>query len=263
VKPLVKWPGGKGKLLPELTARMPATYGRYFEPFAGGAALFFHLQPDGAVIGDANADLIDTYRAVADHPEEVISQLAEPFTPERYYEIRAAFNAHTGPRAAQFLYLNRCCFNGLWRVNRHGEFNTPCGKYKAPFAGMPERIRATAQALAGCTVHAGDYRDTVDSARSGDFVYMDPPYDGTWCGYTADGFSSDAQAELARTVDLLVSRGVTVMLSNSDTPRVRVLYAKWRIDTVRCKRSINCDGGGRGEVNEVIVMAGYEPAVLP
>lgn len=262
--PLLKFCGGKTKLLPELVKRMPARYGRYFEPFAGGAALFFHLEPTSAVIGDANADLIDTYRAVAEDPEAVIADLADlsiPHTAEHYYEIRNAFNSHIGRRAAQFLYLNRTCFNGLWRVNRAGEFNVPMGTYKNPLAGMPARIRAAAKALDRCERHAGDYRVTLAALRRGDFAYIDSPYDGTWCNYTADGFAADAQAQLAKTVRSLVRRGVMVMASNADTPRVRVLYADWRVDTVRCKRSVNSDGSGRGEVNEVIVMAGYEPAM--
>lgn len=271
--PLVKWVGGKTKLMPELTARMPATYGRYYEPFAGGAALFFALQPERAVLGDANADLISAYRSVAADAEAVI-ELVESHrrehSTEHYGFVRQVWNMANGERAtcasnaAAFLYLNRTCFNGLWRVNQDGEFNVPIGRYADPLAIVADRIRTTAPILARAELRSGDYRDTVSDAESGDFVYFDSPYDpltptANFTGY-AGRFRAEQQAELADTVRLLAARGVRVMASNSDTPFVRRLYSGMRIDTVTCPRAINSNAAKRGAVNEVIVTAGYDVA---
>jgi DNA adenine methylase len=270
--PIVKYAGGKTKLLPELLARMPARFGRYYEPFAGGAALFFRVDPDRAVLGDSNADLMLAYTAIASDVESVIAALERHRTKHRrrgerhYLAVREAWNAGRGTRverAAMLLCLNRTCFNGLWRVNRAGEFNVPMGRYSDPLAGMADRLRAARRALAAAELRIGDYRATIHDARRGDFVYFDPPYDGGWNSYTAEPFDDAAQAELAYEVRRLAQRGVRVMLSNADTPRIRALYAGLRIDVVRCPRAINSDTSRRGAVDEVIVTAGYEPKNLP
>lgn len=267
--PVVKYAGGKTKLLPELLARMPARFGRYYEPFAGGAALFFRVAPERAVLGDVNAALIATYRAVADDVDAVTTLLDRHAANwrrqgERHYlAMRAAWNRGAGTRverAAAFLYLNRTCFNGLWRVNRAGEFNVPMGRYENPLVGMAARVRAAAPALARAELRTGDYRAVLHDARRGDFVYLDPPYDGTFTAYSAEPFDHAAQAELAYEVRRLALRGVKVMVSNADTPRIRALYAGLRLDVVSCPRAINSDASGRGPVKEVIVTAGYDPA---
>lgn len=276
--PIVKWPGGKTKLLPELLARMPPRFGRYYEPFAGGAALFFRVAPERAVVGDLNADLVNLYRCVATDVDAVIAELQQHsarHSEDHYYATAAALNvgrrqpglsleplpAPLAPtaRAAAFLYLNKAGFNGLWRVNGANEFNVSWGKHPA-FRPDVEGLRTAAAALASVELRAGDYRNTLADVRPGDFVYCDPPYDETWTGYTAGGAGAAFQIRLAADVRALAERGVHVMLSNEDTPRVRELYAGLRIDVVRCPRSINRDGEGRGAVDEVIVMAGYEPA---
>lgn len=263
--PIVKHAGGKTKLLPELLARLPSTFNRYYEPFCGGAALFFALRPEHAVLGDANADLIATYRAVAEDTDRVVAALAgyrAMHSKETYATTRDQWNGRSWAdpelRAAAFLYLNRCCYNGLWRVNRAGEFNVPMGRYKDPLASVAERIRAAAPVLARAELRDGDYRAALADAQSGDFAYIDSPYDGTFTAYTGGGFDAAAQAELTFEVRALAKRGVMVMVSNADTPRVRALYAGLRIDRVRCPRAINSDGKKRGCVNEVIVTAGYE-----
>lgn len=271
--PIVKWAGGKTKLLPELTARLPASYGRYYEPFAGGAALFFAVRPGRAVLGDTNADLIAAYRAVAAAPDDVVNLLQHHranHCPDWYEQIRADWNAHawvTDPcaRAAAFLYLNRTCFNGLWRVNRSGEFNVPMGRYKDPLSGLPARLRDAAPTLARAEIRHGDYRETLLDAQAGDFVYLDPPYDpvtktANFTAYAADGFGPEQQAQLAETVRMLIARGVQVMASNSDTPFVRRLYAGLQIDSVECPRAINSNAAKRGKVGEVIITGGYEIA---
>lgn len=258
--PIVKMPGGKTRLLHELLPRIPplAATGRYFEPFCGGAAVFFALAPMRAVIADANADLIATYRAVAADVEAVIAELEQfqrRHSERNYLATRAAWNR--GARTpATFLYLNRTCFNGLWRVNRAGEFNVGPGKYRDPFGGIYERLRAAAPMLACSELRTGSYVDTLADAAAGDVVYLDSPYDAGWTAYTAAGFTDADQAELAFTVRTLAARGVRCVVSNADTPRIRALYAGLQIDVVRCTRSVNCDGAGRGAVDEVIVTTG-------
>jgi len=179
--------------------------------------------------------------------------------------MRARWNdghrATAAERAAAFVYLNKTCFNGLWRVNSRGVFNVPIGRYVSPTICDADGLRAAAAALSRATLRAGDYRTTIADARRGDFVFFDPPYDGTWGDYTVEPFGAAEQAELAFVVRTPAARGVQVMASNADTPRVRALYAGLRLDVVRCSRSINSNTAKRGDVDEVIVTAGYEPAL--
>lgn len=268
--PIVKWVGGKTRLLPEIAARLPRAYGRYYEPFCGGAAVFFHLAPQAAVLADRNADLIATYKAVASDPEGVIRQLAihrEAHGEKHYYATRARWNDAqlkwtSLDRAATFIYLNRTCYNGLYRVNRAGGFNVPMGRYKNPLICDADGLRAASRALAGTTLRNVDYREAVADAQAGDLVYFDPPYDpvtptANFVSYTADAFGPDDQRALARLAQELVSRGVAVVLSNSDTPFIRSLYKGLRIDRVRCARAINCNADRRGDVDEVLVLGGF------
>jgi DNA adenine methylase len=204
--PIIKWVGGKTKLLPELATRLPQGYRRYYEPFAGGAALFFHLGPTAAVLSDRNADLIGMYRAVAADPDGVLRRLAlhrDAHGTEHYYQTRARWNDRAVSwsvldRAATFIYLNRTCFNGLWRVNKGGGFNVPMGRYKNPAIYDAETIGRASAVLRGATLLCGDYRDAVADAGPGDLVYFDPPYDpvtttANFTAYTGDGFSRDDQ----------------------------------------------------------------------
>lgn len=270
--PIIKWVGGKSKLLGELAARLPAQHQRYFEPFAGGAALFFHLAPARAVLADLNADLIAMYRAVASDPAGMIRRLAihrANHDQAHYYQVRERWNDRSVSwtpidRAATFIYLNRTCFNGLWRVNRGGGFNVPMGRYTNPLICDPEALTAAATALAGAEVRCADYRTAVADAAAGDLVYFDPPYDpltttANFVSYTGGGFGPEQQVELAELVRALAARGCHVLLSNSDTPRVRALYRGLRIDRVRCPRAINSNAAQRGDVDEVIVVAGPTP----
>lgn len=270
--PIIKWVGGKSKLLGELAARLPPRHERYFEPFAGGAALFFHLAPARAVLADRNADLIGMYQAVAADAPGMIRRLAihrAAHDQAHYYEVRERWNDRSvswSPidRAATFVYLNRTCFNGLWRVNRSGAFNVPMGRYTNPRICDPDALAAAATVLRGAEVRCADYRAAVADAGRGDLVYFDPPYDpltptSSFTSYTGDGFGLEQQAELAELVRTLAARGCHVLLSNSDTPRVRALYRGLRIDRVRCPRAINSDAARRGDVDEVIVVAGPAP----
>jgi DNA adenine methylase len=269
--PIVKWVGGKTKLLPELLARMPQRLERYYEPFAGGAALFFRVAPRRAVLSDSNTDLIGLYTAIVDDVEAVIRKLEhhrKVHDERHYYEMRARWNDHgairgAAERAAAFIYLNKTCFNGLWRVNRAGDFNVPIGRYTDPPICVPETLRAAQAALARAELRCGDYQKAVEDAARGDFVYFDPPYDpvtptASFTSYTAGSFGPDDQRALAETARALVARGCRVMLSNSDTPFVRSLYRKdFKIDRVKCARAINSNAARRGEVDEVIVVGGY------
>jgi DNA adenine methylase len=270
--PIIKWVGGKSKLLGELAARLPPRHGRYFEPFAGGAALFFHLAPTRAVLADLNPDLIAMYQAVAADAAGLIRRLAihrDAHAEAHYYQIRDRWNDRSVSwsavdRAAAFVYLNRTCFNGLWRVNKGGAFNVPMGRYTNPLICDPEALTAAAAVLARARVRCADYRAAVADAEAGDLVYFDPPYDpltptANFTSYTGSGFGPEHQAELADLVRALAARGCHVLVSNSDTPRVRALYRGLRIDRVRCPRAINSDAARRGDVDEVIVVAGPAP----
>lgn len=270
--PIVKWAGGKSRLLPELLARVPRAYTRYFEPLAGGAALFFRLAPRRAVLADSNPDLIGFYKAVAGDVAAVLARLElhrreHARDPERhYYDVRARWNDHgiawSAPdRAAAFKYLNTTCFNGLWRVNRRGAFNVPLGRYVDPPICSPVAMRAAGEVLARAELVHGDYRATVAAARRGDFVYFDPPYAPvsatSFTAYTSTAFGLEQQRELAATARELAARGVAVMVSNHDTRWTRSLYKGFEIARVKVARAINSDAGGRGVVGEIIATAGY------
>ncbi len=268
--PVVKWVGGKTKLLPELLSRLPEKFNRYYEPFAGGAALFFRLAPRRAVLADFNHDLIGLYTAIANDVSAVIRRLQmhrEAHDEAHYYEVRTRWNDRevswsTPERAAAFIYLNKTCFNGLWRVNRSGAFNVPIGRYTDPPICVPDGLRAAQQVLARAELRRADYRTAVADAKAGDFLYFDPPYDpltptANFTSYTTNVFGPDQQQELADTARELVARGCRVMLSNSDTPFIRSIYKGMQIDRVKCSRAINSNAAKRGDVDEVIITAGY------
>lgn len=267
--PIIKWVGGKTKLLPELRARLPKTHKRYFEPFLGGGALFFALAPKDAVLGDMNGHLIEMYKAVAVNVEDVIGVLKTHRNAharkEYYYETRTMWNEgmwadDPSVRAGTFIYLNKTCFNGLWRVNKDGEFNVPRGDYKDPKIFNVDAMRAASGLLHKVSLRKSGYEQTTASATAGDFVYFDPPYDpvsktSNFTAYTKDAFGKEQQAQLADHARDLRKRGVNVMLSNNDTEHIRSLYEDFCIDTVQCGRSINSKGDKRGKVNEVIITS--------
>jgi DNA adenine methylase len=268
--PILKWAGGKTRLLPDLLARIPERFGRYYEPFAGGAALFFRVAPERAVLADSNADLLGLYTCLARDVAGVIRKLEHhraAHSEEHYYATRTRWNDRerswsSADRAATFIYLNKTCFNGLWRVNRAGAFNVPIGRYTDPPICVPDALRAAGALLGRTTLRCSDYRAAVADARRGDFVYFDPPYDpvtptANFTSYTADAFGPEHQRALAETARVLVARGCQVMLSSSDTPLIRRLYRGFRISRVRCARAINSDRSGRGAVDELIIIGGY------
>ena len=284
-QPIVKWVGGKGRLVPELVKRMPPTYNRYYEPFMGGGALFFHQAPPVAVIGDANKDLFNLYTQVkSDHVERVITIVKgleaawqSQTLPQRgklYRSTVELWNSGSGGaegRAATFLFLNRTCFNGLWRVNSKGHFNVPMGDYPRDHVICDaSKLRHAHLVLQRATIRCGDYWRTCGGAYGGDFVYFDPPYDpvsasANFTSYTKDGFGREAQDLLAHRASDLAAAGVHVMLSNADTPYIRSLYRGFKrrgkpvftLHKVQAARALNANTQKRGKVGELIITGGY------
>jgi len=270
-KPFVKWAGGKRRVIPHLIARMPETFGAFHEPFIGGGALLFFLAPTRdtevpwAHISDQNARLIRTYRAIRDDVDGVIAVLethAKQHDRNYYYATRSwDIDAATKDAevAAWVVYLNRTCFNGLYRVNRKGGFNVPMGNYKAPKILNEDNLRACSWALRNVGIEREDFSAVLDRANEGDVVYFDPPYapvspTASFTSYTKDGFGTDDQTRLRDLALELKNKGVSVMLSNHDVPLIRELYQDdFTIETVLVARAINSRANGRGAVPEVIV----------
>lgn len=269
-RPFLKWAGGKGQLAPEILARFPANYGTYYEPFVGGGATFFALQPRRAFLSDINSELITTYCAVRDDVTGVIAALREHRYDRGYFDYVRALDPSAGLDlstlnaagvAARMIFLNRSCFNGLYRVNRAGKFNVPFGRYKNPTICNTENLTAVSNALASVDLRVKSVFESVLRARRGDLVYFDPPYDpltpsASFTAYTAGGFGPDEQARLAELFGDLARRGVHVLLSNSDTPLIRKLYRGFRIDTVYARRAINSRADKHGQVGELLITAG-------
>ena len=274
-RPFLKWAGGKWQLLPQFRKFYPraGSFRRYVDPFMGGGAVFFHVQalfrPERVMLSDQNADLIETYETVRDRLDDVIEALAEhkqKNCEDYYYEIREVNPAELDPvgRAARMIYLNKTCFNGLFRVNSRGLFNVPYGHRKTPGILDPDVLRAASRSFERVDFGRGHFRRVLDYARAGDFIYFDPPYDpvsatAKFTSYTEGSFGPEDQRELAHVYATLAQRGCLVMLSNSDTDFVRDLYREFRpIRTVLARRSINRDADGRGPVKEVVVL-NYAP----
>lgn len=269
LKPLVKWAGGKRQLLPQIHAALPTGgYHRYLEPFLGGGAVLWSLAPQLATVNDLNAELINLYEVVRGEVEGLIGKLSPYRNDEEFfYYLRGldrdpvAF-AQLSPveRAARTVFLNRTCFNGLYRVNAAGQFNAPFGRYKNPRICDAENLRAVSAYLnkADVTFLNGDYAAAAEVAVAGDFVYFDPPYDpvttsSSFTGYAAGGFNRSEQIRLKEVCDSLDARGVKFMLSNSATEFIRDLYRDYRVDIVGATRAINSIASKRGKVEEVIV----------
>ena len=260
-EPFLKWAGGKRRILPQLLPLLPEKVDGYVEPFLGGGAMFFALQPDGAVLSDVNSDLINLYEVVRDQVEALISDLGRHrYEKNYYYRMRGEDPEELSPlgRASRMLYLNRTCFNGLYRVNRRGQFNVPFGRYSNPTICASERLRAVSDVLHETTIVNAGYAQVLESISPETFVYLDPPYQplprtANFTSYTADSFTEEDQATLAKTVADLDGRGVKWMLSNSDTPLIRELYKAFRIDVVMAPRAISRSAQGRQAVQEVVV----------
>lgn len=264
-KPFIKWAGGKTQIVQEILQLAPKHFNRYFEPFLGGGAVFFALNPKQAFLSDLSEELINCYKVVRDLTPELANELSNyPNTEEFYYQLReqdkepgfATFSDLK--KAARFIYLNKTCFNGLYRVNSKGHFNVPFGRYKNPQLFKLENLLACSQALQGMELTSGGYEEVLNRASTDDFVYLDPPYSplsetSSFTSYTADGFSNSKQAELKNFCDALNEKGVKFLLSNSYTTFILGLYKKYDVQTIKAKRAINSSSKGRGAINEVLI----------
>lgn len=271
VSPILKWAGGKRQLL---TSIMPLIlkqpYKAYYEPFVGGGAVLFRLQPEKAVINDSNEELINIYQRIKEQPEELIALLREHKEhncQEYFYEVRALDRDQRRygalqplKRAARMIYLNKTCFNGLYRVNRAGEFNAPWGRYRNPDIVGGATIRGISRYLneAEVTIMCKDYREALRDVQEGAFVYLDPPYmplspSSSFTGYTAAGFGRQEQIELKQQCDRLDQRGIHFLLSNSCCEFIEDLYRDYKVVRVSAKRTINAKADRRGVIDEVLV----------
>ena len=263
--PIVKWVGGKRQLMFELLKNMPKSYNRYFEPFIGGGALFFELQPEQAYISDMNEELINLYSVVRDNVYELIDDLSKHEVSKEYFlEIRNIDRTEKYAelsdveRASRFIYLNRTCFNGMYRVNSQGQFNVPFGHYKNPRIIDENNLLNCSELLKKTEIKCADFSEILTKVQKGDFVYFDPPYvplneTSSFTSYTKDGFDIDMQFKLRDVCDELDNKGVKFMLSNSDTKLVNELYANYDIKKVFASRQINANANGRGKIAEVLV----------
>lgn len=271
ISPILKWVGGKRQLLKEIKGLIPKQITTYVEPFIGGGALFFDLQPNKAIINDYNEELINVYRVVKEDPEKLLIILEEHHklnSEDYFYKIRAMDRNDNYrdmsyiEKAARIIYLNKTCYNGLFRVNQAGQFNTPYGKYKNPNIINRPTILAMSKyfnEMKSLKIISGDYANTLKGLNKGSFVYFDPPYlpissSSSFTGYTDQGFGYDEQVRLKIECDKLNKRGIKFMLSNSDHPLIRELYKEYSIITVKANRAINSNVNKRGEINEVLVI---------
>ncbi len=272
--PFVKWAGGKSQLVPELDLMIPSKFNRYFEPFLGGGAMFFHLISDRnmrftAYLSDINAELITAYKVVKNNVIELIELLKRhqreynknPL--EYYYKLRDEIKPVTEiDRTARFIALNKTCFNGLYRVNRNGIFNVPMGRYKNPLICDASNLENISKALrySKAAIKVSDYKNALVEAEEDDFVYLDPPYHPTsstanFTGYSDNGFGDNDQLQLAKLFVELNNRKCNVLLSNSDTPLIRKLYSDFssRIKEVNVSRVINCKASRRSGHKELLI----------
>jgi len=267
LRPILKWAGGKRSLVPRILKELPDQIGTYYEPFVGGAAVFLALAEEKrfrrAVISDKNAQLINLYTVVRDDLVKLLKKLEalqDRTSEEDYYEIRAQKGGTKVERAARLIYLNKTGYNGLYRVNSKGGFNVPYGRYKRPKIYDPERLLAAMAALQGVTIEVADFEQSCRDAKPGDAVYLDPPYlplskTASFSAYHSEAFGMPEHQRLATAFDKLVKRGITAILSNSDTPETRELYRRFKPSGVQVRRPINSVASRRGAVSELLVVS--------
>lgn len=274
-QPFIKWVGGKRTLATRLTDLMPEKFNNYFEPFIGGGAFLFHLYSEGILdnrkksIFDINSELINTYNVVKNYPNELIDNLKEykeKHNKDFYYEIRLLDRQEGFKesdeilRATRFIYLNKTCFNGLYRVNKSGYFNVPIGSYKNPNIADEDVIFNASKALEDVNIYNSSYNKVLEFAKKDDLVYFDPPYyplnrTSNFTSYSENEFLENEQEELLEVFDKLAQKGVFVILSNSDTDYIKDLYKNYDINIVNMNRLINSKANGRGKVTEVVVRS--------
>ena len=266
--PVVKWVGGKRQLLPQILPLIPKRMSAYCEPFLGGGAVLFALQPRRALVNDLNQDLITVYRVIKENADALIEHLSRhENTPEYFYRIRdldrdrEAYAALSDvEKASRLLYLNKTCYNGLFRVNASGAFNSPYGHYRRPNIVNEQTIRGVSRYFNSCdiTFFSGDFASVLEQVPKGGFVYLDPPYDpvsdtASFTGYNRGGFGREEQVRLKECCDALTARGVKFLLSNSATPFIRELYGSYRVSIVQARRAVNSVASRRGAIEEVLV----------
>lgn len=258
IPPLVKWPGGKRKLVRSILPLLPAHFGRYYEPFLGGGALFFALQPGLASLSDNNADLICAYTQVRDSAQKVIERLTVLHNSgAAYYRVRSAVPKSDTERAARLIYLSTLSFNGIHRVNLKGEFNVPYGHKKHLPTCDPENLRAASTALQNATIKCQDFELAIASARTGDLVYLDPPYtvahgSNGFLKYNAKIFSWQDQERLAKSAAALVEKGCSVVVSNADHPSITDLYRGFHVERVERPSVIAAASEFRRRITECV-----------
>ncbi len=265
---IVKWAGGKTQLLEQLNKFFPKKIENYYEPFAGGGAVFFYIKqkfkPKKIIISDINKDLINTYLQVKSNTNELLKLLRihqKKHSKQYYYQIRDRFNNNkklTVQRAADFIYLNHTCFNGLYRVNSKGKFNVPIGSYKNPTIADEKRLKRASKLLQGVIIKCQDYKEMIKNISDKTFIYLDPPYyplnnTSNFTSYTSNGFGKREQKKLAIFFNELSKRGAKGMLSNSNTDFIKGLYFNFGIHEVLAKRAINSKAEGRGAISELLI----------
>ncbi|HLX38922.1 MAG TPA: DNA adenine methylase [Ktedonobacteraceae bacterium] len=273
--PFIKWAGGKTQLLHQFDRLFPTRYNRYYEPFVGSGAVFFHLLPSEAVLSDANPNLIAVYRHIQYNVEELIYFLYDlrnryhtmpPQEQEReYYRIRELYNdtpSGSLEKAAFLIFLNKTGYNGLYRESKRGGYNVPFGRYDNPAMFDESNLRAVSQALQHVTLLNTDFSSVVETAQEGDFVYFDPPYvpltkTASFTSYTMGEFTQEQQSKLADVARHLAHKGVLIMLSNSSHDAVRELYRDWYVHEVKANRAVNSKPDLRGKITELVVTT-YE-----
>ncbi len=271
-RPFLKWVGGKNQLIQQYLPHFPEGYRRYYEPFVGGGAIFFRLQPQQSFLSDINIELVNVYRCVREQVEELITRLEDHQAlhgQEHFYAVRSQpttsddwfLEGNNLERAARLIYLNKTCFNGLYRENSKGQFNVPIGSYEKPTICDSESLRVASSVLQSARIERGSFDAVLDHAKSSeDFVYFDPPYypissTSKFTSYSRYSFSEVDQIRLKEVFAELSDRGVKVMLSNSDCPFVRELFNGFNIHTINATRNINCNAEKRGKITEVLVTS--------
>ncbi|MGL4621099.1 DNA adenine methylase [Chroococcidiopsis sp.] len=273
-RPFLKWAGGKSQLISQYIPYFPQKFATYYEPFLGGGAVFFYLygvarnnnptQKFPAVLTDINPELVNVYRCVRDRVEELIELLAwhqQQHDRDYYYRMRSQFKGTPVEMAARLIYLNKTCFNGLYRENSKGEFNVPIGKYKNPTICNAELLRLVSGSLQSVSIEVRPFDSILGFAKTAeDFVYFDPPYHplsetSSFTNYSRYSFNENEQIRLRDTFAELARRGVKVMLSNSDCSLVRELYKDFHIHEILAARAINSKAEKRGKITEILVIA--------